>query len=70
MHEPEGPAIAGELVCRDYLNELISKDREQPLMVHALNGNAIRATTLCSRLEALACSGRDLVIGLQKHPVV
>jgi putative transposase len=36
------------------LKERISKGRRQPLILHADNGNAMRATTLESRLEDLA----------------
>ena len=52
--EREDPAIAADLVSRACLRELISKGRRQPLVLHADNGNAMRAATLESRLEELA----------------
>ena len=51
--EREDPAIAADLVSRACLRERISKGRRQPLVLHADNGNAIRAATLESRLEEL-----------------
>ena len=51
--EREDPAIAAALVSRACLKERISKRRRQPLILHADNGNAMRATTLESRLEEL-----------------
>ena len=38
--EREDPAIAADLVSRGYLRERISKERWQPLILHADNGNA------------------------------
>ena len=40
-------------ICRACLRERISKGRKQPLILHADNGNAMRAATLESRLEEL-----------------
>ena len=51
--EREDPAIAADLVSRACLRERISKGRKQPLLLHADNGNAMRAATLESRLEEL-----------------
>ena len=53
MAEREDPAIAADLVSRGCLRERISKSRRQPLVLHADNGNAMRAATLESRLEEL-----------------
>jgi len=53
VDEREDPAIAADLVSRACLKERISMGREQPLILHADNGNAIRAATLESRLEEL-----------------
>jgi transposase InsO family protein len=49
----EDAQIAAELVSRACLRERISKRRRQPLILHADNGNAMRAATLESRLEEL-----------------
>ena len=51
--EREDPAIAADFVSRACLRERISKRRRQPLILHADNGNAMRAATLESRLEEL-----------------
>ena len=51
--EREDPTIAADLVSRACLRERISKGRQQPLILHADNGNAMRAATLESRLEEL-----------------
>ncbi len=51
--EREDPAIAAALVSMACLRERISKSRKQPLILHADNGNAMRAATLESRLEEL-----------------
>jgi transposase InsO family protein len=51
--EREDPATAADLVSRACLRERISKGRSQPLILHADNGNAMRAATLESRLEEL-----------------
>jgi transposase InsO family protein len=53
VDEREDPAIAADLVSRACLRERISKGRKQPLILHADNGNAMRAATLESRLEEL-----------------
>ena len=53
VDEREDPAIAADLVSRACLRERISKGRKQPLVLHADNGNAMRAATLESRLEEL-----------------
>jgi transposase InsO family protein len=47
----EDAQIAADLVGRACLRERISKSRRQPLILHADNGNAMRAATLESRLE-------------------
>ena len=49
----EEAQIAADLVSRACLRERISKGRRQPLILHADNGNAMRAATLESRLEEL-----------------
>ncbi len=51
--EREAPAIAADLVSRACLRERISKRRRQPLILHADNGNPMRAATLENRLEEL-----------------
>lgn len=51
--EREDPAIAADLVSRACLRERISKGRKQPLILHADNGNSMRAATPESRLEDL-----------------
>ena len=51
--EREEAQIAADLVSRACLRERISKGRRQPLILHADNGNAMRAATLESRLEEL-----------------
>jgi transposase InsO family protein len=51
--EREDSKIAADLVSRACLRERISKGRRQPLILHADNGNAMRAATLESRLEEL-----------------
>ena len=51
--EREDPEIASDLVSRACLRERISKRRRQPLILHADNGNAMRAATLEARLEEL-----------------
>ena len=53
VDEREDPAIAADLVSRACLRERISKGRKQPLVLHADNGNAMRAATLECRLEEL-----------------
>ena len=53
VDEREDPAIAADLVSRACFRERISKGRQQPLILHADNGNAMRAATLESRLEEL-----------------
>jgi putative transposase len=53
VEEPEDPAIAADLLSRACVKERISKIRRQPLILHADNGNAMRAATLESRLEEL-----------------
>jgi putative transposase len=49
--EREDPAIAADLVSRACLRERICKGRRPPLILHADNGNAMRAAALESRLE-------------------
>ena len=51
--ECEDPAIAADVVSSACLRERISKGRRQPLILHADNGDAMRAATLETRLEAL-----------------
>ena len=51
--EREDSAIAADLVSRACLRERISKGRRHTLILHADNGNAMRAATLESRLEEL-----------------
>jgi hypothetical protein len=51
--EREDAQIAADLVGRACLRERISKSRPRPLILHADNGNAMRAATLESRLEKL-----------------
>jgi putative transposase len=51
--EREDPAMAADLVSRACLRERISKGRLQPLVLHADNGNAMRAATLEARREEL-----------------
>jgi transposase InsO family protein len=51
--EREDAEIAADLVSRACLRERISRRRPQPLILHADNGNAMRAATLESRLEEL-----------------
>ena len=51
--EREDPKIAADLVSRACLRERISRRRHQPLILHADNGNAMRAATLETRLEEL-----------------
>jgi hypothetical protein len=46
VDEREDPVIAVDLVSRACLCERISKRRRQPLILHADNGNAMRAATL------------------------
>ncbi len=51
--EREDAQIAADLVSRACLRERISNGRSHPLIVHADNGNAMRAATLESRLKEL-----------------
>jgi len=51
--EREDPVIAAAPVSRFCLKERISKRRRQSLILHSDNGNAMRASTLESRLEGL-----------------
>ena len=51
--EREDAQIAADLVGRACLRERISKGCRQPLVLHADNGNAMRAATLEARLEEL-----------------
>ncbi len=51
--EREDAQIVADLVGRACLRERITKDRRQPLILHADNGNAMRAATLETRLEEL-----------------
>ena len=49
----EDPVVAAHLVSRACLRDRISKGRKQLLILHADNGNAMRAGTLECRLEEL-----------------
>ena len=49
----EDAQIAADLLSRACLRERISKGRRQTLILHADNGNAMRAATLEARLEEL-----------------
>jgi transposase InsO family protein len=51
--EREDAQIAADLVGRACLRKRISKGCRQPLVLHADNGNAMRAATLAARLEEL-----------------
>ena len=53
VDEREDPAIAVDLVSRACLRERICIGRKPPLVLHADNGNAMRAVTLECRLEEL-----------------
>ena len=53
VDEREDPFISADLVSRACLRERITKERKQPLILHADNGNAMRAATLESRLKEL-----------------
>ena len=44
--EREDATIPTDLVSRVYIRERITKGRKQPLVLHAENGNAMRAATL------------------------
>ena len=73
LAEREDPAIAADLVSRGCLRERISKGRRHPLILHADNGNAMRATTLASRLEELGvprslCSPRLSIENPTRNP--
>jgi hypothetical protein len=51
--EREDPALEADLVSRACLREQISKGRHRPLILHADNGNAMRAAMLECCLEEL-----------------
>jgi len=53
VDERENLAIAGDLVSSACIREQISKDRGQPLILHADNRHTMRAGTLEKRLEEL-----------------
>ena len=53
MSSSEKIPPAADLLSRVCVSERISRVRKQPLILHADNGNAIRAATLDSRLEEL-----------------
>ena len=53
VEDCEDPKLAANLVTRACLRERIGKRRLQPLILHADNGNAMRAATLEVRLEEL-----------------
>jgi transposase InsO family protein len=67
VDDREDPAIAADLISRACLRERISKGRAKPLILHADNGNAMRAATLESRLEELGVNadGRRELLGLK-----
>lgn len=64
--EREDPAIAADLVSRACLKERISKGSRKPLILHADNGNAMRAATLESRLERLGVLRSFSATGLER----
>ena len=53
VEEFKDAKLAAELVSRACLKERIIHRRKQPLILHADNGNAMRAATLEVRLEEL-----------------
>jgi transposase InsO family protein len=53
VESSEDPKLAANLVSRACLRERITRRRKQPLILHADNGNAMRAATLEVRLEEL-----------------
>ena len=53
VESSEDPKLAANLVNRAFLRERITRRRKQPLILHADNGNAMRAATLEVRLEEL-----------------
>ena len=53
VESSEDPKLAASLIGRAYLRERITRRRKQPLILHADNGNAMRAVTLEVRLEEL-----------------
>jgi len=61
--------IAADLVSRACLRERISKGRSHRLILHADNGNAMRAATLESRLEELGVPRSFQATGVQRQPV-
>ncbi len=55
-HHPAGEPVrypAADLVSRACLRERMRKGRKQPRVLHADNGNAMRAATLEDQLEEL-----------------
>ena len=53
VEDREDSKLAANLVGRACLRERITRRRKQPLILHADNGNAMRAATLEVRLEEL-----------------
>jgi len=53
LMSPPQRLITAHLVSRACLRERISKTRKQSLILHAVNGKAMRAATLETRLEEL-----------------
>jgi transposase InsO family protein len=53
VENSEDPKLAASLIGRACLRERITRRRKQPLILHADNGNAMRAATLEVRLEEL-----------------
>jgi len=53
VESSEDPKLAASLISRACLRERITRRRQQPLILHADNGNAMRAATLEVRLEEL-----------------
>ena len=53
VESSEDPKLAASLIGRACLRERITRRRKQPLILHADNGNAMRAATLEVRLEEL-----------------
>jgi hypothetical protein len=62
VDEHEDPAVAAELVSRACLKERINRGRKL-LILHADNGNAMRAARLESRLEELG-----VLRSFSRHP--
>ena len=68
--EREDLAIAADPVSRACLKERISTERKQQLILHADNGNAIRASTLGSRVEGLGELKSFEASGIEREPLL